>query len=125
MKKDVVDKLNAFDMWVWRRMEKVSWKDKKTNEEILISVGEVRCLVQAVMKRKKNWIGHVVRGNSLLKLVIEGRVTGKKPRGRPRMGMIDDLKEGCYVTMKRKAKDREIERLLRLIYTRQQLIIKF
>jgi Reverse transcriptase (RNA-dependent DNA polymerase) len=107
MKKEVVDRLNAFEMWGWRRMEKVSWKDKKTNEAIMVSVGEERCFVQAVMKRKKNWIGHVVRGNSLLKLVIEGRMEGKKMRGRPRMGMIDDLKEGSYTEMKRSTEDRE------------------
>jgi hypothetical protein len=110
MKKEVVAKLNAFEMWVWRRMEKVSWKDKKTNEAVLESVDEERCFLQAVMKRKKNWIGHIVRGNSLLKLVIEGRMEGKKRRGRPRMGMIDDLKQGSYVEMKRRTEDREIWR---------------
>ena len=86
---------------------KVSWQDKKTNEEVLVAVGEERCFVQAIVKRKKNWIGHVVRGNSLSKLVIEGRMVGKKPRGRPRMGMIDDLKEGNYAEMKRRAEDRD------------------
>ena len=92
MRKDVVNKLKAFEMWAWRRMEKVNWKDKKTNEEILISVGEERSFVPAVTKRKKNWIGHVLRENSLLELMIEERRVGKKVRGRPRMGMIDDLK---------------------------------
>jgi len=81
IKKEVVDKLNAFEMWVWRRMEKVSWQDKKMNEEILTAVGEERCIVQAILKRKQNWIGHVMRGDSLLKLVIEGRMLGKKPSG--------------------------------------------
>jgi hypothetical protein len=74
-------------------MKKVSWQDKKTNEAVLIAAGEERCVVQAIMQREKNCIGHVVRGNSLLKLVIEGRMAGRKTRGRPRMGMIDDLKE--------------------------------
>jgi hypothetical protein len=94
-------------MWVWRRMEKVSWQDKKTNEEVLTAVGEERCIVQAILKRKKNWIGHVKRGDSLLKLVIDGRMLGKKPRGRPRMGMIDDFKEARYTEMKRRAEDRD------------------
>jgi hypothetical protein len=53
MKKEVVEKLNAFEMWVWRRMEKVSWQDKKTNEEVLAAVGEERCFVQAIVKRKR------------------------------------------------------------------------
>ena len=53
--------------------------------------------------------GHVVRGDGLLKLVLEGRMENKRPRGRPRIGMIDDLMEGSdsYVSMKRRAEDRE------------------
>jgi len=95
MKEEIADKLKAFEMWVWRRMEKVSWKGKKTNAEMLAFVREKRerGLVKSVTKRKKNWIGNVVRGNSLLKNVIEGRMVGKKPRGRPRMGTIDDLRK--------------------------------
>jgi len=53
-----------------------------------------------LIKRKKDWIGHVVRGDNLLKRVLEGRMEGKKPRGRPRMGMIDDLNEGSYTERK-------------------------
>ena len=45
MRKDVVNKWKAFEMWAWRRMEKVSWKDKKTNEEILISLAEERSIM--------------------------------------------------------------------------------
>ena len=84
-------------------MEKVSWQDKKTNEKVPAAVGEERCFVQAIVKRKKNWIGHVVRGNSLLKLVLEGRMVGRNHSslpGMPRMGMIDDLKEGSYTENK-------------------------
>jgi hypothetical protein len=69
--------------------------------------GGERCFVQAIVRWKEDWIGHVVRGNSLLKLVLEGRMVGKKPKGRPRMGMIDDLKEGSYTEMKKGLK-REI-----------------
>ena len=63
--------------------------------------------MELVVRRKKNWIGHVVRGEGLLKLCIEGRLEGKRPRGRPRKGMIDDLKEGSYIEMKRRAENRE------------------
>ena len=48
-----------------------------------------------------------MRGDGLIKLVLEGRMERKRPRGRPRIGMIDDLKEGSYVNMKRRAEDRE------------------
>ena len=100
-------KLSAFEMWVWRRMEKVSWRDKKTNEQVLHDVNEKRSLLEEVLKRKKNWIGHVVRGEGLLKQVMEGRMEGKRPRGRPRIGMIDDLIENSYVEMKRRAENRD------------------
>ena len=55
----------------------------------------------------QNWIGHVVRGDGLMKLVLEGRMEGKRPRERPRMGMIDDVLDETYGDMKRKAENRE------------------
>jgi hypothetical protein len=106
LRKEEVNKISAFEMWLWRNMEKVSWKDKKTNEDVLKLVGESRHIVDIIIERKKNWIGHVLRGDSLMRLVLEGRMEGKRPRGRPRRGMIDDISEGSYVTMKRRAEDR-------------------
>jgi hypothetical protein len=108
LKADEIRRLNALEMWIWRRMERVSWRDKKTNQEVLNQVGENRSLVDTIMRRKKNWIGHVLRGEGLLRDVIEGRMVGKRPRGRRRVGMIDDLKEGSYVIMKRRAEDRDV-----------------
>jgi len=52
-------------------------------------------------------IGHVVRGDGQLKLVREGRMEGKRPRSRPRIGMIDDIMMGLYENMKRNALDGE------------------
>ena len=107
MRKEESDRLAAFEMWIWRRMEKVSLNDKKTNEEILTLVEEERCMLEVIAKRKKAWIGHVLRGDGLLKLVIEGRMEGKRPRGRPRIGMMDDIMMGSYGDMKRMALDRD------------------
>ena len=48
-------------------------------EDLLVGVrlvGEEGCMLEVIVKRKKAWIGHVVRGDGLLKLVIEGRVKG-------------------------------------------------
>jgi len=101
-----VRRLNSLEMWLWRRMEKISWKDKKTNEAVLEAVGEKRTLVNVVIGRKKNWIGHVLRGEGLLKDVMEGKLNCKRPRGRPRIGMLEELKEGSYVDMKRRAENR-------------------
>ena len=70
-------------------------------------VNENRCLIRTIYQRKKNWIGHVLRGDGLLRDVLEGRMLGKRPRGRPRRGMIDDLMEGSFVKMKRRAEGRK------------------
>jgi hypothetical protein len=107
LRKEEVDRLNALEMWIWRKMERVSWSEKKTNEQVLREVGEERSLWEKVVQRKKNWIGHIVRGEGLMKQVMEGRMEGKRGRGRPRMGMISELKESSYVDMKRRAEDRE------------------
>ena len=89
-------------------MERVSWNDKKTNDEVLYLVGEGRSIIQTIVRRKKNWIGHVVRGDGLLKLALERRMEGRRTRGRPRRGMIDELKIGSYAEMKRRAQNREL-----------------
>jgi len=101
-----VDKLQAFEMWLWRQTEKVSWTDKISNEEVLKRVGETRCLIKMVGERKKNWIGHVLRGNGLLRYVLEERMMAKRGRGRPRIGMLEELMEGSFVKMKRKSETR-------------------
>ena len=48
--------------------------ERKSNEEILRLVGKERCMLKVIDKRKKAWIGHVVRGDGLFKLVMEGRM---------------------------------------------------
>ena len=99
-------RLEAFEMWCWRRMARVSWKDKKTNEEVLQMVEESRRLLQTILERKKNWIGHVLRGEGLMLEVMEGRMEGRRGRGRKRIGMLKDMIETSYAEMKRKAQDR-------------------
>ena len=105
--KSDIKRLEACEMWIWRKMEGISWKEMKTNTEVLQLVEEKRTLIDTIRKRKKNWIGHILRGDGLLKLIIEGHIEGKKARGRPRIGMIDELKIKGYPFMKRKAEDRK------------------
>ena len=68
-----------------------------------------RTLIDVIRSRKKKWIGHVLRGNGLLKETIEGRIEGKRPRGRRRVMMSDDMKEKkeLYAEMKERARDRD------------------
>ena len=98
-------------------MEKIRWQDKISNNELLAIVDESRCLIKTIDERKKNWIGHVLRGDGLLRDVLKGRMLGRRPQGRPRMGMLDylreiDMKAGkkkkeSFESMKRRAEDRQ------------------
>ena len=64
-------------------------------------------MVDVIIQRKKNWIGHVVRGDLLLREVIEGKMDGKRPRERPCIGMPEKLKEGgSYQQMKIRVENR-------------------
>ena len=70
--------LEAFEMWVWRRMESVKWTDKIKNAVVLERVGEGRMMLELIRKSKRNWLGHWLRRNCLLKGALEGMVNGKK-----------------------------------------------
>ena len=62
MRKNEIDRLQAFEMWIWRRMEKISWRDRVTNDQVLEMVEENRMIIDVIRSRKKKWIGHVLRG---------------------------------------------------------------
>jgi len=50
------ERLSAFEMWVWRRMEKDRWVDSIINKEVLQRVQEIRSIVGTVRQRKQQWI---------------------------------------------------------------------
>ena len=102
--------LEAFEMWCWRRMEKISYMDRITNEEVLRRVQENRSLISNVLKRKANWIGHILRRNGLLHDILEGKMEGGNASrlGRRRIQILDDLKNGKrYWELKEEVENRE------------------
>jgi hypothetical protein len=89
--------VESFEMWCWRRMEKISWTDHVRNEDVLLRVKEQRNILHEIRKRKANWIGHILRRNCLLQRVIVGKIKGGIKvigrRRRRRRNLLDDLKE--------------------------------
>ena len=107
--------LESFEMWCWRRMEKISWIDHVRNEEVLLRVKEQRNILHEIRKRKANLIGHILRRNCLLKQVMEEKVKGEmevtRRRGRRRKKLLDDLKDRRgYSHLKEEALDRTMWR---------------
>jgi len=76
--KEDIRKLEAMEMWIWRKSERITWTDHITNDEVLERVQEKRQLINLIKERQAKWIGHVMRSDTLLKDILEGRTKGKK-----------------------------------------------
>ena len=63
-------------MWTWQRMERISWVDKISNEQVLSKVEEDRQIMKIIQLRQHHWIGHILRHESLLLDIIEGQMKG-------------------------------------------------
>jgi hypothetical protein len=68
--------LESFEMWCWRRMEKIGWTDNVRNEEVLLTVKKQRNILHEISKQKANWIGHILQRKCLPRRVNEGKIKG-------------------------------------------------
>ena len=107
--------LESFEMWCWRRMEKISWTDHMRNKEVLLRVNEQRNILHEIRKRKANWIGQILRRTYLLKQVIEVKIKAEmevtRRRERRRKKLLDDLRDRRgYSNLKEEALDRTMWR---------------
>ena len=84
-------KLEATEMWFLRRMLKIAWTEKKTNEEVLRMANMKRSLMETIRRRQMDFFGHVMRRNGLENIAITGKVEGRRKRGRPRLKYVNNL----------------------------------
>ena len=91
-------RLEAIEMWLWRRMLRIPWTDLKTNEEVLTLAGERRNLMNIIRKRQLRFFGHVMRRDGLENVVTTGMISGSKARGRPREKYTDGLMRATDMT---------------------------
>ena len=89
--------LEAFEMWCYRRMERISWTEHKTNDAVLIQVGETRKLLRSIQRKRLSYLGHVLRHDNLVHRIVEGRLEGKRGRGRPRNNFVAQACKGASV----------------------------
>ena len=86
-------KLNAAEMWFYRRMLRVSWRDRVTNEEVLLRVGQRRSLLAELRRRQMSFLGHVIRNEKMEHLCLSGMIEGRRARGRQRIKYMDTIVE--------------------------------
>ena len=91
-------------------MEKISWMDKVTNEDVLKKVNESKNMLNVIRQRKRKWIGHgqvmCLDTTNSYEEIFEGRMKGRSTRGRKRIQLLDDLADGK--DYEREAEDRSM-----------------
>ena len=81
--KEMENKINAFEMWIFRKIANVKWSDRVTNEDVCLKLNMERSLLETIKRRKLSYFGHIKRHHSIKKEILEGKVKGKRGRGRP------------------------------------------
>src|SRR6218665_93080 len=82
-------------MWIWRKMQRISWTEKKTNESVRMESGieEDKTLQQTALRRKLGFFGHLMRSDGLEKRMMPTFGDGRRRRGRLRRKWMDEIHE--------------------------------
>ena len=80
-------------MWCLRRMLRVPWTAKMTNEEVLRRAGVDRELLKTIRQRQLQFLGHLIRARELEYDCLVGRIEGTRARGRQRKKYMDCIRE--------------------------------
>ena len=85
IKKAECQRIDAFELWCWRRLLRVSWTARRSNQSILKEVHPEYTLEAPMLKLKLQYFVHLLhRGDSLEKTLMPGKIEGRRKRGRQR-----------------------------------------
>ena len=101
IKKAEHQRIDAFELWCWRRLLRVRWTARRANQSILkeISPG---CSLEGLMKLKLQYFGHLMRStDSLEKTLMLGKIGGRRRRGRQRIRWLDGITDSMDMSLGR------------------------
>ena len=110
---DLRRRINAFEMWCLRRMERIPYTDHKTNKEVLDLTYKELKIFRIIIERQLSFYGHLTRKNQNESLAISGKINGKRARGRQRATLLKQLQEFTGMTagqLTETARDRDMWR---------------
>ena len=85
-------RIDAFEPWCWRRLLRVPWTARRSNQSILKEISPEYSLEGLMLKLKFQYIGHLMRrADSLGKTLMLGKIEGRRRRGQQRMRWLDDI----------------------------------
>ena len=93
-------RIDAFELWCWRRLLRVPWTAKRSNQSILKEISPECSLEGLMLKLKLQYFGHLMlRVDSLEKTLILGKIEGRKRRGRQRMRWLDGITDSMGMSL--------------------------
>ena len=99
IKKAECQRIDAFELWCWRRLLRVPWTARRSNQSILNEISP-EYSVEGLMLKLKLQFGHMMRRtDSLEKTLMLGKIEGRRRRGRQRMKWLDGITDSMDVTL--------------------------
>ena len=100
VKKAEHQRIDAFELWCWRRLLRVPWTARRSNQSILKEISPGISLEGIMLKLKLQYFGHVMRGvDSLEKTLMPGGIGGRRRRERQRMRWLDGITDSMDVSL--------------------------
>ena len=102
MKKAEGRRIDAFELWCWRRLLRVPWTARRSNQSILKEISPGCSLEGLMLKLKLQYFGHLMRkADSLEKTLMVGKIEGRRRRERQRMKWLDDITDSMNMGLGR------------------------
>ena len=100
VKKAERQRIDAFELWCWRRLLRVPWTARRSNQSILKEISPGISLEGMMLKLKLQYFGHFMRRvDSLEKTLMLGGIGGRRRRGQPRMRWLDGIMDSMDVSL--------------------------
>ena len=100
IKKAEHQRIDAFELWYWRRILRVPWTARRSNQSILKEISSEYLLEGLMLKLKLQYFGHLIqRADSLEKILMLGKIEGGRRRGQQRMRWLDSITDSMDMDM--------------------------
>ena len=100
IKKAECRRIDAFELWGWRRLLRIPWTARRSNQSILKEISPEYWLEGLILKLKLKYFGHLMqRTDSLEKTLILGKIEGRRRRGQQRMSWLDGITNSTDVSL--------------------------
>ena len=100
VKKAERQRIDAFELWCWRRLLRVPWTARRSNQSILKEISPGNSLEGMMLKLKLQYFGHLIRrADSLEKTLMLGEIGGRRRRGRQKMRWLDGITDSMDVSL--------------------------